>query len=288
MDLFGTVWPHVPQGIELARRWRADWTAVSTPVLIRGAGEVLAHCGAIRCQLWLAGAPRDVTALHGVCVHPGRRGEGLGRRVLEAALDAVDGEPSVWPRTQILWSEKVDLYRKFGFEPLPESTFVGPLPEPVPTAARLLDLERPGDLAILRRALERRVPVSRIAAAGDDGWHFLIDLGLWPEARGGLIHLPDHGAVAVAEVEAGDDGTTLHLYDVVGPALPPPGALVGAAEAAFGAPPTAWRVYVCPDRLGAPLAPEPHPFEDVLMVRGEPLPGLDRARAFALTPLTRT
>lgn len=287
LDLYGAVWPHVPPGIERARAMGADWFRVSTPFTVpeSDGDRLLAHAGVITCRWTLDGQPLEVAAVHGVCVHPDHRGRGLCRRVMEEALDHIDRSGAV---TTILWSEKVDLYRKFGFEPTPESVFVGPAPKPEPVRAFPLDLEDPDHQRRLQRALDHRAPVSKRLAAADAGEHFFIDLALWDEARQFLVALPDHDAVAVCEVE----GPLMRLYDVLGPRIPSAGALVGAAETAFDTTVERLEVYFTPDHLldlGCPLGlePCPHPIEDILMVRGRPLEQPSMG-PFALSPFTRT
>lgn len=283
-ELYGAVWEHLPPGIEQARAWGGDWFQVSTPFLVRSGDGLLAHAGVIECDLTVAGKRREIAAIHGVCVHPDHRGQGLGREVLEAALKHIDGTSAT---TTILWSEKVDLYRKFGFEPCVESVFTAPVPtalSPVarPTPAMRLDLDKAESRNRLLEALRRRQPVSGIIAAADSGWHFLIDLALWTESKDFLIDLPEHDAVMVAEVE----GSLLRLYDVLGPRLPPVADLVGAAQSVSGATVERLEIYFSPDRLDLDTQAMPHPFEDVLMIRGARLP--DEDTPFALSPFTRT
>lgn len=278
-ELYGAVWEHVPPGIEQARVWGGDWFQVSTPFLVRSEDRLLAHAGVIECDLTVAGKRRKIAAIHGVCVHPDHRGQGLGREVLEAALTHIAGRSET---TTILWSEKVDLYRKFGFEPCVESLFTAPAPMARPTRAIRLDLAEPESRARLVVTLRERQPISGIIAAADPGWHFLINLALWAESKGFLVALPEHKAVMVAEIE----GTLLRLYDVLGPGLPPVANLVGAAQAVSGTTIEHLEIYFSPDQLDLETQAGPHPFEDVLMVRGAPLP--DEDLPFALSPFTRT
>lgn len=278
-DLYATAWPRVPAAIRQTREWGSDWFAVSRPFVVEEDDRLLAHVGVIACDLALAGSTGPVAALHAVCVHPEHRGRGLGRRAIEEALAWIDAAGFA---TTILWSEKVDLYRRFGFAAVPESIFIGPAPPPVPVAHHRLDLAQEADRALLAQRLRTRRPVSRHAAAADDGWHLLIDLALWPEARGFLVDLPDHDALLVAE----SDASTLRLYDVLAAdALPPVAAIVGAV-AGTDARPERLEVHFTPDRLDLDLEPAPHPSEDVLMVRGA-VPAAF-ASPFALSPLTRT
>ncbi len=294
LDLYGAVWPHVPPGIRLAAGWGGDWFEVSTPLLVRGRDRILAHAGLIACDLAFRGQPVRVAALHGVCVHPDHRGHGLARRVLEEALTHAE---QAGFETVILWSEKLDLYRRFGFEPVPECRFVGALPEDwterlpeieaevlevTPSAGRRVDL--------LRRLLRQRMPVSEGLAAADRGWHFWIDLGLWKAAADvTVVYVPAVDSVVVCELAP----DVLRLYDVITASMPSAEVLLaGALRALAGvdgsqaAVPERLEIFFTPDRLGLDLKPALHSWEDMLMVRGRPLPGT--SAAFALSPLTRT
>ena len=278
--LYDATWGDLSARIEQARAWGSDWFAVSTPFLVRSGDEILAHAGVVTCDLVLAGRPTRVAAVHAVCVHPDHRGRGLGRRVIEAALEHIDRSEAA---TTILWSNLVDFYRRFGFAPVAEKIFLGEAPPLEPCRTLRLDLGTPGHRDLLRRTLATRRPVSQRAAAADDGGHFLIDLALWPQARDFLVFLPPHDAIAVCRVDAGE----LHLYDVLAPRLPTCAAVVGAVKELTGVAVDRLAVYFTPDLLDVALAPAAHPFEDLLMVRGEPL--LDTSAApFALSPFTRT
>ena len=280
LELYGAVWPHVPPGIEQALVWGADWFALSTPFVVEDDERLVAHAGVIPCRWWVEGRPVEVAAIHGVCVHPEHRGRGHGRRVLERALTWIDGGP--WSIT-VLWSEKVEFYRKFGFHPRPECLFTGPCPTSVPAASRRLDPHHGTDLALLRRLLASRRPISERIAAADSGDHFLIDLALWGEAASFLHYLPDHDTVVVAEVEDG----WLRLYDLVAMGEPPAlGTVAGAVVGEEGV--ERVEIYFTPDRLPgiSALKAQEHSWEDLLMVRGDLAVVEDGA--FALSPFIRT
>ncbi|MEM7583619.1 MAG: GNAT family N-acetyltransferase [Acidobacteriota bacterium] len=280
LRLFGAVWPHLPGGIESARRLGSDWFEVSTPFTAYDGERLVAHAGVITCQLAVAGEPYNVAAIHGVCVHPEYRGQGLARRVLEEALRFIE---NAGLETTILWSEKVDLYRRFSFVPTPEHVFAAPAPAASPCPAFGLDLGMEPHRELLRLRLRQRRPVSNTIAAADDGWHFLIDLGLWPEAQDYLFALPEQQAIMVCQLEHGK----LRLFDVVAAEPPPARLLVGAAEQLFGSEVEHLEVYFSPDRIELDAEPRSHPIEDVLMVRGlNLLP--TTAGPFGLSPFTRT
>lgn len=286
MELLGTVWPFVPRGIERAAKWGGHWFDVSTPYLEFDGELPIAHVGRIDCRFAFDGEVRRVAALHGICVRESHRGAGHARRAIERALHDVDAASC---ERVILWSEKVDFYRRFGFEPEPESVFRLPAAA-VKTAnesvaTRALALDRRTDLDLLQSALERRQPVSAQLSAADPGWHFYIDLALWLEATAApseslLIALPEDQAVLVGEVEDG----VLRLYDVVAETPPPLPRILAAKASHSDQPIQTLETWFTPDRFDADFQPHPHRSEDILMVRGQPLLN----GPAALSPMTRT
>lgn len=284
LQLYGRVWEFLPGAVARAQQWGVDWFEVSTPIVIRKDGRIVANTGIVECQLSVAGVLHKVHALHAVCVDPEYRGQGLGRRVVEEALAFTDRARA---DCVILWSEKTDFYAKFGFVPVRESVFVAKAPAPTPVVALPCDLASAEDITRLRAALESRQPVSSRLAAGDSGWHFLIDFAIWTEAFGVspdilLTHLPEHGGFLVSEL----DGEILRLFDYVGPSMPPVSALVGARLLAAGPSPKHLEIYFSPDRLDIDTEAQAPAEEDVLMVRGDWI--TDAQAPFALSPMTRT
>lgn len=294
LALYTTAWPHVADGIRQAQSWLplgADWFEVSTPFYaFDDAGDPIAHAGVVTCNWSVAGRAIDVAAVHGVCVHPEHRGTGKGREVLERALNWIDNHAPC--ETTVLWSEKVELYEKFGFGAMRESVFEGKIAGGTTSVAtRRIDPDRPELCERLAIALRTRRPVSNVVAAADTGWHFGINLGLWTAAVGAeaapaIVELIDDDAWVVGKVEAG----TVQLFDVLAPGPLPSlerlaAALVQQHENALS--PQRVQVFFSPDRLpsGEQLLALPSADEDVLMVRGDPL-GVDQA--FAFSPLTKT
>lgn len=283
--LYSTAWPRLPSAIALARRWGSDWYSVSTPVVVRRGARVVAHVGVCECRLAVEDEPRSILAVHAVCVHPEYRGQGLGREVMERALERVDDTGA---KSVMLWSEKTDFYSKFGFEAFPEHRFVAPAPAPLDTAVQPWKPDCTAHLARLQQRIRTRRPVSGVVAAADPGWHFFIDLAIWAggdaSSIGGRVALlPDHDAAMVFEVA----GTTLHLHDVVGDDLPAVGHLVDVARQSSGGKIESIEFHFMPDRFQIEANPVVPADDDVLMIRGEPFVP-DGGDPFALSPLTRT
>jgi GNAT superfamily N-acetyltransferase len=276
--LFGAVWPSIPEGIALARRWGADWYESSTPFVELEGARAVSHAGVVPVVLSAGGRSYAVAGIHAVCTVPDRRGRGLMRRVMERALVFADERYE----TAVLWTEEPALYGRFGFQVRAERRFITAL-EPGARRAggeRALDLAREEDLALLRGALVARTPVSGLCAAHDPGGHFLIDLAIQraidPLAPS-LDHIADLGCIAVHR----RSGAAWVLEDVIGPEVPPFAAL---AERLAGDASDA-EVLFTPDRLAAPsLRAAPRPSGTVLMVRGRPLP----EGPLALSPYIQT
>ncbi len=279
LRLLGATWPRLARAIARAVAWGADWYQLSTPFLSRGQdGELRSHVGVWPVALAAGGRPLAVAGVHAVCTHPAHRGRGHLRPAMAEALAWLDAR---W-ETAVLWTDRPELYRRYGFRVRRELRFRGALPAPRTLASpgRPLDLDRAEDLALLRQALGARAPVSAHPAARDRGDHFLVDLAIRcesdPEAPP-LQLLPDLGCVAAWRRRRG----RLVLEDVVAREVPPLRAL--AARLAGEA--REVEVLFTPDRLDAPwLAPSPRPPPEVLMERGRPLP----AGPLALSPLTQT
>lgn len=273
LALFGAVWRRLPGAIELAQSFGANWFEVSTPFVARERDRVVAHAGVIEMPLRLEGDDVVVGGVHAVCVHPDARGRGHARRVLEQALAHVDAHYE----TSILWSEKRELYARFGFRAEPERVTLIDAPNVAQSKpARRLNLELASDRALIQRLLAERTPVSDRLATREPGWHFWIDLALWPEAREMLWYLAQPEALLVfAEGASGPE-----LYDVVARALPSLETIVAALPIGK----RRLHVHLSADRLARATGTRENPHEDVLMVRGRwPIAG----EGLALSPLCR-
>lgn len=278
LRLLGEVWAWIPPAVALAGRWGADWYEASTPFVAWEGDRAVSHVGVVPVALAAEGRDLSVGGIHAVCTAPDRRGRGLMRRCMEQALAFADERYA----TAVLWTEQPALYERHGFRRCEELLFRAALPEGARRAdgGRALDPGRPEDLALLRAMLAARTPVSGLCAAQDAGSHFLIDLAIHRsiEPPGPSVdHLSELGCVVVHRRR----GAVWILEDVVGPSIPPLGALVerlaGDADAV--------EVLFTPDRLAAPaLRAAPRPPASALMVRGRPLP----AGSLALSPYTQT
>lgn len=101
---------------QLERFGRIDWRPKDRHVLLRDGGRLVASAGTVVTDVRVGGgAPFAVIGLGGVLVTASRRGEGLARMVVEAALEraAPDG-----PRLVLLFclDDRAGLYEGLGFE----------------------------------------------------------------------------------------------------------------------------------------------------------------------------
>ena len=124
--------------------------------------------------------------------------------------------------TVVLTTLIPDLYVKFGFRPLQRAR-IRPLARAAAPGARATALVRPlsadapDDVALLRRLLAERAPVSARLGSLEDGTVLVVALLLtW----GDFSRVHHHEALDVVTVHEVRDRTLL-LYDVVGRTLPP-------------------------------------------------------------------
>src|SRR6185503_18662653 len=103
-----------------------------------------------------------------------------------------------------------DLYAKFGFRPLQEHTFVralvSPRPSPAVPAPRALSADAPDDVALLRRLLAERAPVSARVGSLEAGTVLVVALLLtW----GDFSRVYYHEALDVITVHEVHDRTLM-------------------------------------------------------------------------------
>ena len=200
--------------------------------------DLVAHAALAPQRLFAEGREIAAFALQWVTVRPDLRGRGLFRDLMGRALDHALARAEVVTLT----TESPDLYERFGFSPIAETSFAGPLaPGRGRANHRRLDLGRAEDAALLVGQLARRAPVSRAAGDAVAPAFFLLKALESPEIE--LHHLPDLDAVVAIERE---EPGRLTLLDVVAAEIPP----LAAIAAALGGDERWARVLFTPDRLG--------------------------------------
>lgn len=207
--LLNGVWGFLRAKEAIAARLGYPWRAISSPYALVERGRVIAHAGLMPVPLVDAGARVTLGAIHAVCVAAERRGEGLGRRVLEAALAGCDAR---FPGA-VLASEKLALYARFGFSPRALHRFVA-RGAAGRGHARRLDLSRPDDAALFTAAMRGRAALSDSFAVLDDGAIHAFDAVHPDGTHAPLWHDERLGAVYYARAEAG----RVTIDDVFAPA----------------------------------------------------------------------
>ena len=161
----------------------------------------------------VAGARRRVAQISGVGTLPEYRRRGLNRRLTERALEwARAGHDFVFLFAD---EEAFPFYAATGFRPVQEQV-PSVQASAVPPRAGLepVDPTDPAALAALRRAAERRCPVSQ--QLGVLNVELLLFHALYP-LRGRLHFLPAHQLY----VAFSRDETGLRVLDLVGEGIPP-------------------------------------------------------------------
>jgi GNAT superfamily N-acetyltransferase len=247
------IWPKMSARIEVARKFGVHWEAETTPFAWVEEGRALAHVGVIAHPLRLLKENRVVAGIHAVCADPEARGRGLGRRCMEAALGWIDERFDLAKLSTTIPA----FYDRWGFSVAPTYRFIaqragggGP--------ARPATLD---DIARIRTLLSARTPTSNVYATRDPGWLPIVNLALQGRLPDGMLVVPEHDFLIVARHQP----DTLHLDDVIGPALP------GLEEVLAAIPFRFERVVYgfTPDRLDPRARPEPVPVEEgVMQLRG--------------------
>lgn len=191
-------------------------------------------------------------------VRPQWRGRGLYRDLMRRAFN--------WCDTQgfelgLLLTDKPALYEPYGFKNLPQHRFSGPPPVAVkPGTSRTLSLDDPADLALVKRLLCERAPVSSIFAVAAQAEMFLLNSCFDTGIRLSYLDQPE---VVVAWKFGEAD--CFRLLDIAGKTIPPLSVILAALDQRPS------RVEVClpPDLLDWQGTPEPFPSYTSLMVRGD-------------------
>ncbi|MGX5718644.1 GNAT family N-acetyltransferase [Shinella zoogloeoides] len=200
-------------------------------------GACIANISTFSLPLVVDGVSLRAAGLQSGAVRPGHRGMGLYRDVMEAALAHCDAEGFA---AVALLTDTPALYGRYGFEPLVQHRFAGAASGGGTTGpVRRLDLGSAADIALLRRLLDGRQPVSdRFAPVRQTGM-FLFNAALMPDVRLDLI-----GDDAVVAWRMAGDGA-FDLLDVAGTRIPRLADILASVQAAAAQ----VVVHFPPDRL---------------------------------------
>ncbi|GMB80946.1 GNAT family N-acetyltransferase [Shinella zoogloeoides] len=200
-------------------------------------GACIANISAFSLPLVIDGVSVRAAGLQSGAVRPGHRGMGLYRDVMEAALAHCDAEGFA---AVALLTDTPALYGRYGFEPRAQHRFAGSAPGGgTASPVRRLDLGSAADIALLRRLLDGRQPVSDRFAPARQTEMFLFNTALMPDVRLDLI-----GEEAVIAWRMAEDGA-FELLDIAGARIPRLADILASVQAG------ATRVFVhfAPDRL---------------------------------------
>ena len=220
LGLYETTWPPLPELIERCAAHGWLWSDVSTPFLSWDPdvpGRALSHAGVLSVPLCLGGQEQLWAGVHAVCTRPERRGQGLNRPVMEAALEHIDRGPFAGA---FLTTEEPALYTRYGFRVLPEHRFLAPRPDGagrLGEASRPLDDDDLADVALLRRILRTRRPLSSVMSTRDSGWLTAMCGILYYGSLSAVFHhIPALDAV-VALMPPEEGASRLQILDVASP-----------------------------------------------------------------------
>jgi GNAT superfamily N-acetyltransferase len=140
-----------------ARPLGCHWEEISTPFVYWDGERPVSHVGVLEIPMVLEGREVRAGGVHAVCTHPDFRGRGLYKTLMSDVMRWCEGRY----QTLVLTTSQPLLYEPFGFRVMPECRFRGVLPAaPAGQGMRKLDFGRARDVALLRRVLPDRAPVS--------------------------------------------------------------------------------------------------------------------------------
>ncbi len=258
LPLLDLSFPTIVPWLENAKALGSDFFQVSTPFLRFEGDQVVTHLGVIEIPLVIDGRDTIVSDMHAICTHPDFRGRGYSRAVMEEAMEWC----AACSAATVLFTGRTFLYERYGFRAVRESRFVARGPWPIgqskKTPLRTMDLHQPDDLAILRRLLAERAPVSQRLGVIHEHAAFLFNA-----VNQTLYHAEGSDFIVVMETE----DATLRLYDVVARRMPTLAEVMDHVET----PIDRVEVYFTPDCLEADFIAEPHVLDggSYFMVRGD-------------------
>jgi hypothetical protein len=253
-SLLEATWPGIPALFDLAGGHGWPLGAVSTPFVARDSERIVSHVGVLELPVVLAGQPRVIAGIHGVCTLPELRRRGHFRSAMEAAMVHLRARYDAAK----LCTDKPWAYEPFGFRRVDQCRFVlhrqgpgGPGSRPVAEA----------DLPWMKRLLAQRAPQSLRFAARDPGWLVGID-GVLHGGGLGLFHRLESLDVMVAWKPG---GRSLHLLQVVARELPPLEDILACSPWSYDE----VVLWMAPDLLAPTAEPIPYPPDEILMVWGD-------------------
>ncbi|CEG26569.1 GNAT family N-acetyltransferase [Bacillus sp. B-jedd] len=191
--------------------WHSNgyWTDKYIPYSFCDGEEVIANISVNKIQLVINGIYKDALQIGTVMTHPGYRGRGLSRTLMEYILEDFDGKYDV---IYLFANETVlGYYPKFGFREAEESIFSVSYSGKSKGGLNVqkLDMECHADRAFLYNFAKERIPVSSVfASAGTAELLMFYCLNVF---RDMVFYLKDEECIVIYS----EQGEELHLYDLV-------------------------------------------------------------------------
>jgi len=246
---------------------RGFWTEHYIPHAIVRDNKMIANVSASTMNIILNGQKVRGVQIGTVATLPEFRNQGLSRYLMEYVLHKYDDTTDLF----FLFANEtvLDFYPKFGFKRYDEVVFktTAGLPS-ADYSARKLSVDSDDDIALIRRLLADRLPLTALFGAVDydfiTWWHIL---NIFPDK---LYYLPDNDILFI--ISEKDD--QLHIWDIV---FTKPFDLIPAISQVIQSDSLkSVRYYFAPDRLGFEYTDtEPCP-DSPLFVRGAFDPGAPR------------
>jgi GNAT superfamily N-acetyltransferase len=180
--------------------------------LFDASGACIASVEALALPLILDGYACAAAAIRSVAVAEAWRGHGLFRSLMAEALAWCD---ATFAGPALLYTAESSLYERVGFCDVPQHKVVGPAPVVDARAdLRRLSLARPADVALIRRLLDQRAPVSDHVAVTGGAAVFMTQI-----AANAAMDL-DYAGALDALVVSNQTAKSLVLVDIVAPVIP--------------------------------------------------------------------
>ncbi len=263
MRLFDIAWPQLRGAIAGAHAFGVEWADSTRPFVRFEDGRAVAHVGVLAIPMIIAGRKRTVAGVHAVVTDPAYRGRGYARDLLTEACAFIDQQFD----GALLCAVDPNVYVRHGFRALSECISAAGVRRPVHSrgvaqAARRLSPSIETDRALLLRLLHTRSAVSNTIASLDAGWLFVTNASLWRGAWDRFFYVDNLDVIVVAE----QHGTTLRLFDIVGPVSPPLDRLLSHFPGEIDR----VDIHFTPDKLGVDEVTHMSlpPQSDVAMLRG--------------------
>lgn len=147
ITLMDSIFPGIKKIAVDGIKYGASWPKVSIPFIKEIKGEIVGHLGIMPLDMLLEGKAYRVAGLHGICVKPEHREQGIFKELMREALAYIAQHFD----SALLFTDQADLYEAYHFKILAESDFLVAVKNPAKrkTALKKLNLNTPTDLALI-------------------------------------------------------------------------------------------------------------------------------------------